>query len=82
MYIENLGPNQTQIETKDHKVILVSYSTPVAAFVKGKCYAVDYESTLDNGKRVRSKTTSRHINAFLEGNIPMLMPIEFFQELL
>jgi hypothetical protein len=81
MIVEAIGSNQTRIETSDHKVILVSYKTPVAAFIKGKAYAVDHEST-HKGKRIRSRTTSKHINAFLEGHTPELKPIGFFTNLI
>ena len=52
MKVNNIGSNQTEIE-RDGLTILVSYSTPVAAFVPGRG-AVCTEQKF-------SVTTSRHV---------------------
>lgn len=59
MSFQNLGPNQTQITRSDGTRILFSYSTPVAAYVAGRGYIRTSTSY--------SKTTSKHINAWLDG---------------
>lgn len=51
--------NATEIEKADGTTILVSYSTPVAAFVPGKRGAFVATERYSN-------TTSRHVRAFLE----------------
>lgn len=54
MKISNIGSNQTEVQ-RDGLTILVSYSTPVAAFVPGRG-AVCTEQKF-------SVTTSRHVSA-------------------
>ena len=56
MKVKSLGKNKTQIETQD-TIILVSYETPVAAWIRGRGYlrTATYHST----------TTSRHIGEWL-----------------
>lgn len=49
----------TEIELPNGTLVLVSYSTPVAAFVPGK------KGALVAAERY-SNTTSRHVRAFLE----------------
>lgn len=74
MKVRNIESNQTEIEANG-KLILVSYSTPVAAFVDGKPYrtATKY-----------SATTSRHINQWLGASREQSeeKPQEFFDNLL
>ena len=57
MKVKSLGKNKTQIETQD-TIILVSYETPVAAWIEGRGYlrTTKYHST----------TTSRHIGEWLQ----------------
>jgi hypothetical protein len=59
MKISNAGSNQTEVET-DNARILISYSTPVAAYVYGRGYI--------KTSTYYSNTTSRHINAFTNRN--------------
>jgi hypothetical protein len=54
MKINQVGSNQTEIE-RDGLTILVSYSTPVAAFVSGRGAVCD--------ETKHSRTTSRHVSA-------------------
>lgn len=61
----------TVISTSDTE-ILWSYSTPVAARIKGKCYRTE---------KKWSRTTSGHINKFLEGNKAETKPQEFFDKM-
>lgn len=57
MHIKPIGSNQTEISFNDGTRVLVSYSTPVAAFIPGKGY-------VKTSKRY-SNTTTKHINKWL-----------------
>lgn len=72
MKIKNIGSNQTRLEI-DGKIILVSYETPVAANVDGKFYRTAQKW---------SKTTSKHINNFLNGANAEEKPQSFFDDLM
>ena len=72
MNIKQLGSNQTELEIKGARV-LFSYSTPVACESVGKRYRT---------AKKWSQTTSRHINAWLEGAEAEEVPQEFFENLL
>lgn len=66
MSLQVLGSNQTQITKPDGTRILFSYSTPVAAYVPGRGYirtATTY-----------SRTTSKHIGAWLDGTKAATVP--------
>lgn len=56
MKLLQVGSNQTILETEDAR-ILFSYETPVAAYVYGKGYI--------KTSQFHSRTTSKHINAFI-----------------
>lgn len=56
MRIESLGANQTVVTLSSGCQIFFSYETPVAAIFDGVSYKTD---------RNYSKTTTRHINAWL-----------------
>jgi len=79
MRIKSIGSNKTEVELKD-LIILVSYSTPVAAIRyngKGALKTEDYFSN----------TTSKHINQWLldHGYDPKLVPTinqDYFNTLL
>lgn len=72
MIVKQLGSNQTELEIKGARV-LFSYSTPVACESVGKRYRTD---------KFWSKTTSRHINQWLEGASAESVPQSFFENLL
>lgn len=72
MRVVNIGSNMTEVDT-GRALILISYSTPVAARVNGK---------LLRTAQAHSKTTTRHINKWLAGNKAELAPQQFFNELL
>jgi len=59
MQLKKLGSNMTELVTRDGR-ILFSYETPVAVLDHG-----DYEYYVTD--RFFSKTTTRHINKWLEG---------------
>jgi hypothetical protein len=73
MKVNSIGPNQTEIVKSNGDTILVSYSTPVAA--------VTDLGTFRTSKKW-SNTTSRHINAWLDGAEAQEKPQEFFDNLL
>jgi hypothetical protein len=57
MKLQPLGANQTTITTNTGMTILFSYETPVACIVNGKAFKTDKQW---------SRTTSKHINKWLE----------------
>ena len=59
MKVKSLGKNRTEITAGD-TTILVSYSTPVAAWTRGRGYL--------RTTKYYSVTTSRHINEWLRDN--------------
>ena len=59
MKLNNIGSNQTELEYSDGTKIFFSYSTPVAGWNN----EVGYFRTT----KKYSRTTSRHINKYLEG---------------
>lgn len=66
MQIKKLGSNMTELVTRDGR-ILFSYETPVAVLDHG-----DYEIYVT--EEFFSKTTTRHINKWLEGVNPIRVP--------
>lgn len=56
MRLKVIGPNQTEIDT-DKATVLFSYSTPVAACIVGRGWV--------RTATTYSRTTSKHINAWL-----------------
>lgn len=59
MKIRNIGSSRTQVEKDDGTRILVSYSTPVAAYIVGRGYV--------RTSFQHSKTTNSHIKQWLDG---------------
>ena len=59
MKLTPLGANQTEVSINDGTQIFFSYRTPVAAYLPSKGYV--------RTERFWSKTTSRHINKWLQG---------------
>ena len=72
MRIEQEGSNQTVVIV-DNANILFSYETPVAAIIDG-----DYYKT----EKKWSRTTTRHINDWLDGDEATEKPQEFFDNLI
>ena len=62
MIVRSIKANMTEVELADGRMVLVSYKTPVAAFVPGRGLVVT-ESFFSN-------TTSRHINTWVRENFP------------
>ena len=59
MRVANIGSNQTLVTYDNGTQILVSYETPVAAFVPGRGY---FRTNVKH-----SETTSKHVNAWING---------------
>jgi len=72
MNVSRIGNNQTVIDLSDY-IVLISYTTPVAALGNGTAYRTD---------QYHSSTTSRHINAWLRGRTTKTMPQAWFDQLL
>lgn len=71
MQINPIAPNQTEVTLNDGTVILFSYKTPVAAFLP--------DADQDDGAFIRTRqkwsvTTSKHINAWLNGTMAVSVP--------
>lgn len=74
MKIDNFGSNQTQISMNNGTEILVSYSTPVAAFIPGQGYV--------RTEKFWSVTTSKHINRWLNGRKAKSVSQEMLNDLM
>lgn len=72
MKLNPIGPNQTEIDT-GKMLVLFSYKTPVAAMTNGGVYRTEEK---------HSNTTSRHINAWLDGRNAEVKPQAWFDALL
>ncbi len=59
MKIKQLGSNQVEVVIPGKARVLFSYNTPVAAFIEGRGWV--------KTNRFYSKTTSKHINEYLQG---------------
>ena len=76
MLVKNIGSNMTEIfltKGSESASILVSYETPVAALVGGKFYKT---------RSYYSKTTTSHINKWLDGREAQERSQSFFNSLL
>lgn len=67
MRVRKIGLNQLQIDKRNGS-FLISYETPVAALIPG----IGWVRT----DKFWSKTTSKHINQWLEGNDAECIPQE------
>jgi hypothetical protein len=65
MKLRKLGSNQTEISVGDN-LVLFSYNTPVAAWVRGRGWL--------RTEQKFSKTTTKHINAWLGKNTGTVVP--------
>lgn len=73
MELRVVGPNQTEIELSDGNRFFFSYNTLVAAYEVGRGYI--------KSKRFYSGTTSKHINAWLNGAFVEILDQEEFDNL-
>ncbi len=69
MNLKAIGKNQVEIALDENTTVFFSYEDPVAARVKGAYYRTD---------KKWSTTTSRHITAWLAGNMADEKPQSFF----
>lgn len=72
MNIKQIGKNQLEISI-GNKILLQSYNTIVAAKINGICYKTE---------QYYSKTTSKHINIFLNESHTIEKNQDFFNNLL
>lgn len=72
--VKPVASNMTLVDT-DSYIVLFSYSTPVASFDKSK-----YQFYKTNKKW--SKTTTRHINKWIDGVQAIEQPQTYFDNLL
>ena len=72
--LKPIASNMNLIDTPD-LIVLFSYSTPVASYDK---HTYDYHRTAKKW----SKTTTRHINKWLDGVKAIEQPQEYFDNLL
>lgn len=77
MNLKRINKGNSQVLTKDDGTqVLISYSTPVAARIINECGATWYKTG-----EYHSKTTSKHINQWLEGVKAEVRPQSFFDSL-
>lgn len=67
------GNNQNEVEISPDVTVLFSYKTPVAAHVTGRGYI--------KTEKFWSKTTSRHVNSWLEGVTASTVPQAYLDNL-
>jgi hypothetical protein len=72
--VKPVASNMTLVDTDRH-IVLFSYATPVASFDKGS-----YQFYKTNKKW--SKTTTRHINKWIDGVQAVEQPQDYFDNLL
>ncbi len=81
MKLRTLGPNQTELHT-DEAVIFFSYQTPVAAVLQKTPYATpERNHWVVRTASKYSRTTSKHINRWLDGVESVEVPQEFLDGL-
>ena len=61
MTIENIGSNMTEVTKSDGKIVLISYSTPVAAFIPPSLRDGDAYILVQREGLASSRTTAKHI---------------------
>lgn len=74
MRVKSIAANQTEVHLQDGTVVLVSYETPVAAFIPGQGYY--YTATK------YSKTTTKHINQWLPRMAAKVVDQAFFNQIM
>lgn len=84
MRLNAVGRNQTVVET-EYTRVLFSYNTPVAAFVKKDFVMLRLlglpPQVYIKTSTFHSRTTSKHINAFLDGAEATPVPQSFLDGL-
>jgi hypothetical protein len=72
MKIKSIGKNKTELHI-GNKIIFISYETPVAACIDGKFFKTD---------KKWSTSTSKHINAWIDGKKAETKEQGFFDNLI
>jgi len=72
--LKPLGANQNQVTSSNGTIVLMSYETPVAAFIPG-------QGVIRTSKKW-SATTSKHINKWLQQFSPNVTITEVYQSVL
>jgi hypothetical protein len=72
MKIKNIGKNKTELHIND-KIIFISYETPVAACIDGQFFVTE---------KKWSTTTSKHIDAWIDGKKAETKEQDFFDNLI
>lgn len=80
MKLNPIGPNQTEVTTVDGQIFF-SYRTPVAAILAKAPEGMPEGCTVVRTSKSWSRTTSRHINKWLDGLNAEEMPQDFFDNL-
>jgi hypothetical protein len=73
MKVKNVGSNMTELQLGYNTFVLFSYETPVAACWEGVWFKTE---------EWYSKTTTKHVNKWLEGIKAQTKPQEFFNSLI
>lgn len=71
LQINPIASNMTELSF-NNGLVLFSYETPVAAYINNVFYATE---------KKWSKTTSRHINKWLDGHKAEVKPQDFFDNM-
>ena len=72
MNIKKVGSNMTELKLENGTTVLFSYETPVAAGTVDGWFKTD---------QYYSRTTSKHINKWMESIKPQVKPQSFFDNL-
>ena len=72
-HLISIASNMTEIKTNNNDYVLFSYSTPVAGYDKQGAFKTDVWY---------SRTTTRHINKYLDGVVARVVEQEYIDSLI
>jgi len=72
-HLINIASNMTEIKTNNNDYVLFSYSTPVAGYDKQGAFKTDVWY---------SRTTTKHINKYLDGRNARVVEQEYIDSLI
>jgi len=72
-HLINIASNMTEIKTNNNDYVLFSYSTPVAGYDKQGAFKTDVWY---------SRTTTRHINKYLDGVVAREVEQDYINSLI
>jgi hypothetical protein len=84
MQLKQLGPNQTEVVINARLMVFFSYETPVACYIAPGRKLGSIPANVSGYYRTNqkfSRTTSRHINKWLNGVSSSEMDQKFFTDL-